>query len=132
MKRKFEIFTKWIWGYAILSPLGIIGSIYLMFNSHIGWGVFGFLVSVIFMLLSWTSLILMGRFRIPLAIIIHFFDHSFFEKQSYAKLAKWGIEDIIEGKIIFTPLRKYIPVVMKRLDTSEGISQPGPENQTDK
>ena len=36
-----------------------------------------------------------------LAKIIHFINPNYFTKMSYSKLEKWGIEDIVNGKIYF-------------------------------
>ncbi len=34
--------------------------------------------------------------------IIHFFNDTYFEELTYHALAKWGIDDVIDGEIIFT------------------------------
>jgi hypothetical protein len=33
--------------------------------------------------------------------IIYYFNPNYFEKCSYSRLDKWGIEDCFEGKLIF-------------------------------
>jgi len=36
-----------------------------------------------------------------IAIVIHYFNPKYFVDRSYASLEKWGVEDVVDGKIIW-------------------------------